>query len=325
MIEEEILVNLVRGPTTSASNLTKRQTSTLTRILEEHMDEFIHQRMLYSELADELKLVHPGMNAIKRKILAEHVLEAVEALEQKAERINLLQTLLPEGFEVDFWSGGEGEEGEELKQGDWKEDGTRRNGKHDRPSSDDLVFDEYEGRKVVGSRRDPIRRVGPDVRKVDPKEDQEDRGQQVDPTSLLPPQDRPAKQDKAKRSSKRSKPTSTNTGHVDRNREGDDGASRRRSKKVIQATSSGGGVINPFSRARYSPPVVDSQEPPRWEEEEEQDPTKSKRERFEKGEPNDPTPTTNVRTSSHQRLARQQDQRNEVNRSTWPTSWNARR
>ncbi|CAD6890166.1 unnamed protein product [Tilletia controversa] len=77
--------------------LSPAQRESLIRMAKQHMDEFIHQRMLYAELADELKGVHPGMNAMRRRILGEHVMEAVELLEMKAERINVLQKLLGQG------------------------------------------------------------------------------------------------------------------------------------------------------------------------------------------------------------------------------------
>ena len=64
------------------------------RLLHEHMDEFYHHRLLYCELADELKEFEPGMNRVKRRILAEHVMEAVEGLEFRAKRINVLQAML---------------------------------------------------------------------------------------------------------------------------------------------------------------------------------------------------------------------------------------
>lgn len=79
----------------SASRLSTRQLKLLQRLITEHVDEFIHHRMLYCELADELKLVEPSMSRTRRRILAEHVLEAVEGLEWKAQRINALQSLLP--------------------------------------------------------------------------------------------------------------------------------------------------------------------------------------------------------------------------------------
>lgn len=68
--------------------------ATIQRLLKEHMDEFYHHRLLYCELADELKHFTPEMTRVKRQILAEHVMEAVEGLEYRARRINLLQDLM---------------------------------------------------------------------------------------------------------------------------------------------------------------------------------------------------------------------------------------
>ncbi|KAN0061816.1 hypothetical protein ACQY0O_005809 [Thecaphora frezii] len=70
------------------------QMKTLQKMLQEHWDEFVHQRMLYSELADELKHMSPRMGKEKRRILAQHVLDAVETLELKADRINRLEKLI---------------------------------------------------------------------------------------------------------------------------------------------------------------------------------------------------------------------------------------
>lgn len=85
-LEESVLL--------SAGKLTGEQEETLRTVLQEHWDEFVHQRMLYAELADELKAFDPAMSKPKRTLLAQHVLEAVEALEQKADRINRLEELL---------------------------------------------------------------------------------------------------------------------------------------------------------------------------------------------------------------------------------------
>ncbi len=85
-LEESVLL--------SAAKLTGEQEETLRTVLQEHWDEFVHQRMLYAELADELKAFDPAMSKPKRTLLAQHVLEAVEALEQKADRINRLEELL---------------------------------------------------------------------------------------------------------------------------------------------------------------------------------------------------------------------------------------
>ncbi|KDN44926.1 hypothetical protein K437DRAFT_294682 [Tilletiaria anomala UBC 951] len=67
----------------------------LQRVIEELLDDFWHQREIYCSLADELKLLEP--HEYRYKITSTHVLEAVDALEYKAERINLLHSLLPGG------------------------------------------------------------------------------------------------------------------------------------------------------------------------------------------------------------------------------------
>lgn len=92
-LEESILL------TTPTRTLGQPELTTLKQILQEHYDEFLHQRMLYSELADELKTVSPSMSKTKRTILAQHVLEAVELLEVKADRINRLEGVIKGGEE----------------------------------------------------------------------------------------------------------------------------------------------------------------------------------------------------------------------------------
>ncbi|PWZ02197.1 hypothetical protein BCV70DRAFT_198475 [Testicularia cyperi] len=95
-MEESILVDALEADPQqpAAHRFGQREIETLQRILQEHWDEFHHQRMLYSELADELKTLSPNMSRVKRRILADHVLEAVELLELKADRINRLEKVL---------------------------------------------------------------------------------------------------------------------------------------------------------------------------------------------------------------------------------------
>lgn len=97
-LEESILLETLESPTGPAS-IGEEQMATLRVILQEHWDEFLHQRMLYSELADELKTMSPSMGKTKRGILAQHVLEAVELLELKADRIERLQKVIDAGRE----------------------------------------------------------------------------------------------------------------------------------------------------------------------------------------------------------------------------------
>ncbi len=96
-LEESILLETLESPTGSPASIGEEQMTTLRVILQEHWDEFLHQRMLYSELADELKTMSPSMGKTKRGILAQHVLEAVEALELKADRIERLQKVIDAG------------------------------------------------------------------------------------------------------------------------------------------------------------------------------------------------------------------------------------
>lgn len=94
-LEETILLDTLDPPSGSKrGSINAEQMQTLNVILQEHWDEFVHQRMLYSELADELKSISPAMSQTKRKILAQHVLEAVELLEVKADRIERLEKVL---------------------------------------------------------------------------------------------------------------------------------------------------------------------------------------------------------------------------------------
>ncbi|KAJ1025394.1 hypothetical protein NDA13_004207 [Ustilago tritici] len=98
-LEESILLDALdpqtpHSPSTKPARIGAEELETLKVILREHWDEFLHQRMLYSELADELKTMSPGMGKAKRRILAEHVLEAVEMLELKADRIERLEKVI---------------------------------------------------------------------------------------------------------------------------------------------------------------------------------------------------------------------------------------
>ncbi|CDU22741.1 uncharacterized protein SPSC_01371 [Sporisorium scitamineum] len=97
-LEESILLDALDPPSgqPTRSRIGDEQMSTLKVILQEHWDEFLHQRMLYSELADELKTLSPAMSRTKRRILAQHVLEAVELLEVKADRIERLERVIRE-------------------------------------------------------------------------------------------------------------------------------------------------------------------------------------------------------------------------------------
>lgn len=97
--DDQVFLSLLEAATAKqdpsmALPTTSRHHATIQRLLKELMDEFYHHRLLYCELADELKQFTPEMTRVKRQILAEHVMEAVEGLEYRARRINLLQDLM---------------------------------------------------------------------------------------------------------------------------------------------------------------------------------------------------------------------------------------
>ncbi|KAL4401593.1 hypothetical protein ACI68E_001236 [Malassezia pachydermatis] len=76
-------------PTLSASDV-----RLLEHLFEQHKREFLHQKKLYCELADELKEMEPTMDATKRRILANHVHDSIDSLEAEATRINELHAHL---------------------------------------------------------------------------------------------------------------------------------------------------------------------------------------------------------------------------------------
>ena len=74
--------------------LSAHEMRVLEHLFDEHRHEFLQQKRLYSELADELKRMEPSMDKTKRRILAEHVHESIDALEAEATRINELHAHL---------------------------------------------------------------------------------------------------------------------------------------------------------------------------------------------------------------------------------------
>ena len=74
--------------------LSAHEVRVLEHLFDEHRHEFLQQKRLYSELADELKRMEPSMDKTKRRILAEHVHESIDALEAEATRINELHAHL---------------------------------------------------------------------------------------------------------------------------------------------------------------------------------------------------------------------------------------
>ena len=88
---EVLLRRLQESP---APFLSDAELRVLEQVFEQHRREFLHQKRLYSELADELKRMDPTMDRMKRRILAEHLHESIDSLEAEATRLNDLHAHL---------------------------------------------------------------------------------------------------------------------------------------------------------------------------------------------------------------------------------------
>ncbi|WVQ62201.1 uncharacterized protein L199_000340 [Kwoniella botswanensis] len=66
----------------------------LSRVVRELEDDFEHYKTIYSELADQYKLLDPASISSKRHVLAEHLREVIDVLESKADQIGDLYELL---------------------------------------------------------------------------------------------------------------------------------------------------------------------------------------------------------------------------------------
>ncbi|KAI0714073.1 hypothetical protein C8T65DRAFT_806673 [Cerioporus squamosus] len=66
----------------------------LTRVLRELEDDFAHYKSIYVELADQYKDMDPVSNVVKRNVLADHLREVIDILEQKGNQIASLYDLL---------------------------------------------------------------------------------------------------------------------------------------------------------------------------------------------------------------------------------------
>ncbi|KAI0051082.1 hypothetical protein FA95DRAFT_1485994 [Auriscalpium vulgare] len=66
----------------------------LVRVLRELEDDFTHYKGIYTELADQYKLMDPASNVAKRNVLAQHLREVIDILEQKGDQIASLYDLL---------------------------------------------------------------------------------------------------------------------------------------------------------------------------------------------------------------------------------------
>ncbi|KAH9891935.1 hypothetical protein C8Q73DRAFT_763436 [Cubamyces lactineus] len=66
----------------------------LARVLRELEDDFTHYKSIYVELADQYKDMDPVSNVVKRNVLADHLREVIDILEQKGNQIASLYDLL---------------------------------------------------------------------------------------------------------------------------------------------------------------------------------------------------------------------------------------
>ncbi|CAD6565637.1 MAG: hypothetical protein TREMPRED_001621 [Tremellales sp. Tagirdzhanova-0007] len=66
----------------------------LSRVLRELEDDFAHYKAIYAELAESYKAFDAASAVVKRKVLAQHLREVIDTLEQKADQIASLYELL---------------------------------------------------------------------------------------------------------------------------------------------------------------------------------------------------------------------------------------
>lgn len=66
----------------------------LARVLRELEDDFTHYKAIYVELADEYKAMDAASDMSKRNLLANHLREVIDVLEQKGDQIASLYDLL---------------------------------------------------------------------------------------------------------------------------------------------------------------------------------------------------------------------------------------
>ncbi|ORY32305.1 hypothetical protein BCR39DRAFT_523842 [Naematelia encephala] len=66
----------------------------LARVIGELEADFAHYKSIYSELADQYKVLDAASNVGKRRVLADHLREVIDTLEQKADQIASLYDLL---------------------------------------------------------------------------------------------------------------------------------------------------------------------------------------------------------------------------------------
>jgi len=66
----------------------------LVRVLRELEDDFTHYKGIYTELADQYKIMDAASNVVRRNVLAQHLREVIDVLEQRGDQIASLYDLL---------------------------------------------------------------------------------------------------------------------------------------------------------------------------------------------------------------------------------------
>ncbi|KAI0755192.1 hypothetical protein C8Q80DRAFT_1248305 [Daedaleopsis nitida] len=91
--ERERVAFLAKAARDRGSDRAPPQT-VLARVLRELEDDFSHYKSIYVELADQYKDMDPASNVPKRNVLADHLREMIDILEQKGNQIASLYDLL---------------------------------------------------------------------------------------------------------------------------------------------------------------------------------------------------------------------------------------
>jgi len=106
IVDEEDDEGFVEGPEAPRDSKGKRNHSNgrereglppqtvLARVLRELEEDFTHYKSIYVELAEQYGLMDAASNVSKRNVLAEHLREVIDILEQKGDQIASLYDLL---------------------------------------------------------------------------------------------------------------------------------------------------------------------------------------------------------------------------------------
>ncbi|ORX35965.1 hypothetical protein BD324DRAFT_651874 [Kockovaella imperatae] len=82
-----------RSPLANDRDSVRPQT-VLARVVQELEDDFKHYKAIYAELADQYKIMDAASAVTKRHVLAEHLKEVIDTIEQKADQIAALYNVL---------------------------------------------------------------------------------------------------------------------------------------------------------------------------------------------------------------------------------------